>query len=1210
MATINQKEISLLQTNITSLKRNKEELERMMNANKITIACITETWMKEEEVNKVNVSNYNLVTSNREDGYGGSAIYIRKNLAYKVIKHDIKDKEVQITEIKLTREKINIVSVYMSPQLKINRFRENVSKLLHNRSGNQKNIITGDLNCHHKIWGNPTNDSKGNFLLNELNDSNLCLLHNKEKTLIPTDRSKRETAVDLTIISEDIIDKCQRTVTEHHMGATNHKTIITKINEIIQEHTVTYTNKSKLFKEIEAIEVKETTTAYQVTKQIKKLIKSNKITSKKKPKIYWNIETEKAWKNKNELRKIFNNDKSTENKINMNKGIAEFRTKKRLNKIKKFEDKLEEVDFNRDPIKLYEFLQKMEGKFKSKTKAGNIIETDRKAAKIFLDKHFFKNKKGNKKPYRNFKPNKDIIDIHKWNRLLKKKKNTAPGHDGVSYEILKKINEKTRLVMVNEINEMWHKGIIKKHYKKMKIITFPKANQDKNDPLNYRGIALIPAIIKMANSAVLEEMNRYWNINKVIPGTTFGFIKNRSINNCTNYITNRIGQNKREGKATGIIFLDLTNAYDKVRTDILISKLEKYQTPKEIIRWIGAFLNNRTIELNTEDTIINKLISDGLPQGDVLSPSLFNIYTKDIHDKINRLGIQIIQYADDFAIITQSHSHHILQTKMQEIMKQFSDITDELKLEINTEKTKFMIFDTKNNNIKIRIKGKSIEKVNNYKYLGLWLDNKLTFKKQIDAMKTKTQKRLMTIKRICNYRNKLNPNKTIQIHRSFIRSNLEIGTASIRNAKKELLKQLDTIQNQSLRKVTGCTKTTPIPSLMAIAAEIPLGIRAKYLASNEQAKEIAHSKIHRNLLCDRNQNNNTRNNNNKHKTYYEKLYEENKNIINKMDNIVINDNTKRVSIISNAPDNITKNQHTNKQILKRHYQQEIEFFRKTNTIIYTDGSRTDDGCGIGIYIKPHNKNMYWSYKYKLKNNTPITSVELTAIDKALQIAVENNIINPILYTDSKAACSIIKREQYNNNIEESTYNIIKNSLKINAQIRWLPGHIDIEGNEKADALAKKGVTADNIMENKLRKSDIKLMFQQRMIFETQEWYTTEIQHKGKKFAEYQKEFKRDNWHKTININANEIKTMNRILTGHDFSKYWLKILKIEENDICDVCQVQETGKHQIFHCTKYNNERQKYPNIQEDLFRKHWKNNDGKIIKEIIRFIQDTKISL
>ena len=100
MATISQKEISVLRTNITSLKRNDEELERLMKANKITIACITETWMKEEEINKVNLSNYNLVTSNRENGYGGSAIYIRKNLASK---HDTTDKEVQIAEIKLTR---------------------------------------------------------------------------------------------------------------------------------------------------------------------------------------------------------------------------------------------------------------------------------------------------------------------------------------------------------------------------------------------------------------------------------------------------------------------------------------------------------------------------------------------------------------------------------------------------------------------------------------------------------------------------------------------------------------------------------------------------------------------------------------------------------------------------------------------------------------------------------------------------------------------------------------------------------------------------------------------------------------------------------------------------------------------------------------------------------------------------------------------------
>ena len=102
------------------------------------------------------------------------------------------------------------------------------------------------------------------------------------------------------------------------------------------------------------------------------------------------------------------------------------------------------------------------------------------------------------------------------------------------------------------------------------------------------------------------------------------------------------------------------------------------------------------------------------------------------------------------------------------------------------------------------------------------------------------------MRRICHYRNKLSPNKTIVIHRSFIRSKLEQGCTFIRNSRKGLLKGLNTIENQLLRKVdctklslrTGCTKTMPIPTLMAIAAEVPLHIRADYLASNEIIKEI------------------------------------------------------------------------------------------------------------------------------------------------------------------------------------------------------------------------------------------------------------------------------------------------------------------------------------------------------------------------------------
>lgn len=76
MVTSTYNNFTILQTNITSLKKNRDELERILNAKQITIACITETWLTDNDTQKNNLSNYNLINNNRDDGYGGTAIYI------------------------------------------------------------------------------------------------------------------------------------------------------------------------------------------------------------------------------------------------------------------------------------------------------------------------------------------------------------------------------------------------------------------------------------------------------------------------------------------------------------------------------------------------------------------------------------------------------------------------------------------------------------------------------------------------------------------------------------------------------------------------------------------------------------------------------------------------------------------------------------------------------------------------------------------------------------------------------------------------------------------------------------------------------------------------------------------------------------------------------------------------------------------------------
>lgn len=337
----------------------------------------------------------------------------------------------------------------------------------------------------------------------------------------------------------------------------------------------------------------------------------------------------------------------------------------------------------------------------------------------------------------------------------------------------------------------------------------------------------------------------------------------------------------------------------------------------------------------------------------------------------------------------------------------------------------------------------------------------------------------------------------------------------------------------------------------------------------------------------------------------EKLYNNNRETIEQINEIVVNDIDSKVKIIIKAAEDLSKKNLNEQTIMKRMYANEINTVKKTTPLVFTDGSKTADSAGIGIYISSQTKrNMYWAYKFKLKNNTPITSIEITAIEKALEIAQTNKLKNFIIYTDSQAACEIIKKAKTETYIEKPIYNILKGCEITDAQIRWIPSHMGFEGNEKADQLAKQGLQSDNIIHNQLRIDDAILTIKQKMLEDTRKWYKEMCEKKGKKFEQFQPTFEKIPWHQEIPLSATEIKQTNRILAGHDLAKFWLHKMRIENEGDCTTCFVPETARHKIFECTRYNRD----PEISFDNFQRHWKDIDGKLIKKINQFIRDNKI--
>ena len=139
-----------------------------------------------------------------------------------------------------------------------------------------------------------------------------------------------------------------------------------------------------------------------------------------------------------------------------------------------------------------------------------------------------------------------------------------------------------------------------------------------------------------------------------------------------------------------------------------------------------------TVRINSDNTPWFDVLS-GVKQGCILSPTLFSIYINDLASKINDLncGIQtdetmlsILLYADDIVLLAPD------EISLQRMMNIVSEWCDDWKLTINDEKTKVVHFSPQSREIsrcKFTCGGQSIQFTDSYRYLGVWLDEHITF---------------------------------------------------------------------------------------------------------------------------------------------------------------------------------------------------------------------------------------------------------------------------------------------------------------------------------------------------------------------------------------------------------------------------------------------------------------------------------------------------
>ena len=262
-------------------------------------------------------------------------------------------------------------------------------------------------------------------------------------------------------------------------------------------------------------------------------------------------------------------------------------------------------------------------------------------------------------------------------------------------------------------------------WKTSEVVPVPKLKipKTKND---LRPVALTSVLMKCLESFVRKYLCN--EVKHLCDKFQFAYRANRSVDDAVVTLLDTICSHvDKPGNCTRVLFVDFSSAFNTIKPHVMLHKLYEMNVNTNVIKWIYSYLTMRPQYVKMQNTL-SKLIctNTGAPQGCVLSPLLFTLYTNDCVSTCK--GCIILKYADDTAIIGNI-TNNVTSLYMEQI-EIFVKWCDTNFLNLNVRKTKEMIIDFRNIkgvNVETKIKGEKVDVVNCYKYLGVLVDDSLKF---------------------------------------------------------------------------------------------------------------------------------------------------------------------------------------------------------------------------------------------------------------------------------------------------------------------------------------------------------------------------------------------------------------------------------------------------------------------------------------------------
>ncbi|XP_055589179.1 uncharacterized protein LOC129741467 [Uranotaenia lowii] len=919
-------------------------------------------------------------------------------------------------------------------------------------------LVGGDFNARHFTWDDATN-TMGERVAMWAAQNEMVALNDGSKTRFSPIQNQQDTAIDVTFASSTIINRFKWSTLSEPCNS-DHIPIFVELDgpcptvPAVKTWKLMEANWEKYQTEIsdELLIIPRpnvrniTTTIFETAKR-----SIPRTTGNTAPKYapWWTEEIGSKIKDRKNKWKILKKTNKTDalwsnRNEEFRKARAETRKFIKEMKIKSWEDFASSFNFNTPVSKMWQNFGQITGRKSIRTRRmtieGKYTDDPHIIANHIADS-FQKTFTTDYPPSIQYSPRPSIpaniridrnFSINELNAALQKCSGKSSGPDEIPYCMIKNMPPEAKVVLLEMFNDLWKNGEYPQEWKTSKIIPIPKQGGGPEEVENLRPIALTSCLGKVYERLINRRLQQHLETEKLLHPNQHAF---RSGMGTTSYLSNLkdvLTEHRHEKLHSEIVSLDLAKAFDRTWRPGILKALEKAKVGNRIYQVVSNFLKNRSFYVAVAGTHSSIRPQDtGVPQGSVLSPTLFILVMNGIFEYIPR-NISVLIYADDILLVVGSKFIAVCRKKLQFGIDCILKWADKNGFTINARKSTLLHMCSGTRGKRHRFyqqkqltaNGTEIKRTRSAKILGVEINQAANANTHIRTLKKECARRTRFLQVLTS----LGSRETL----------LKVGFATIISRlfygweifEPHEIFELETVYNNFLRTVSGAFCTSPVESLYTETGVLPF----KSLVTLNWAQKAT--------------------------WIAERKYESENFLLNRANSLFEEITNQRLPHILKLASETTRNWDEKPPKIdwsfKRQFKaggncdRAVAIFRsmKSNKYLhmgecYSDGSLANGKIGFGVF-NPSAEDV----SMQLPETFSIFSAEAIAIYYAMKDATTQTV----LYTDSASVLSalesgtkhpIIQKIQKSCNLDKITF-------------VWIPSHMGISGNEKADNLANIG----------------------------------------------------------------------------------------------------------------------------------------------------------